>query len=94
MPGALHGVEDAKLGAENLENKGLFFFKKKKKMSYEPSALIRVTTPRVKIKVRSWKLELLANISEGRETPSQQEFCVITYSLLFFRVALDMAAMA
>ena len=45
---------------------------------------IRVTAPRVKIKVGSWKLELLADIS--------QEFCVIAYSLLFFSVALGMAA--
>ena len=49
----------------------------------------RVTAPRVKS-----KLELLANISEGRKTPSQQEFCVIAYSLLFFSVALGMVAKA
>ena len=52
----------------------------------------RVTAPRVKIKVGSWKLELLANFSEGRKTPSLQEFCVIAYYLLFFSVTLSMAA--
>ena len=49
---------------------------------------IRVTAPRVKIKVRSWKLELLANISEGRKTPPQQEFCVIAYRIPCFSSAL------
>jgi len=46
------------------------------------------------MKVGSWKLELLANISEGRKTLPQQEFYVIAYSLLFFSVALGMAAKA
>ena len=46
---------------------------------------VRATAPCVKIKVGSWKLELLANISEGRKIPPQQEFCVISYSLLFKR---------
>jgi len=44
---------------------------------------------RMKLEVESWKLEvgILGKYSKGRETPLQQEVCVIAYSLLFSGVA-------
>jgi len=48
----------------------------------------RVTAPRVKMKVGT-----LGEYFRGKKT-SQQEVCVIAYSLLFSGVALGMAAKA
>ena len=54
----------------------------------------RVTAPRVKMKVGSWELGLLASVSEGGRAPPQREFCVIANSFIFLIVALGMAAKA